>query len=141
MEHQEFSLTEAMKLLAKKPDRRKHKPNPFNKDRKYLEIKLVQDDLDKIFPVRDELIVNEYIAGNSINITLRLVTPMGQRDGLGSSVIRMYGKKPSGKSLIEARRIARSMALKNAAASFGNAFGRDLNRDGEVDAFKEKFVN
>lgn len=142
MEQQGLSFDDIQKALAKKPDKRNHKPNPWNEGREYLEIQLIQDTLDKIFPVRDEHVVNETIVGNSINISIRLTTPMGSRDGMGSSVVRIDSQGiPVGTSIIEARRIARSMALKNAAASFGRVFGRDLNRDREEDAFKVPVVN
>lgn len=140
---QDSLLNDLLKKVSRKPDVRNQKVNPWNEDRRYLEIKLVQDTLDKIFPVRDELVENEFVEGNAVHVTIRLVTPLGSRDGFGSAIVRedRYTGKVSGYSMIEARRIARSMALKNAAASFGRVFGRDIIRDQEEEAYKVKIVN
>lgn len=137
-----MNTEETLKRLKHKPTKKHTLKNPFDEDRVYLEIKYIQDKLDEFFPVRDEIVINEYVAGDSINITLRLVTEMGTRDGMGSAVVTLdRNGLPVGKRLITARKIARSMALKNAASSLGAAFGRDLNRDRETDAYNQKVVN
>jgi len=138
------------------------KKHPFAKNVDYLPVGKIEMLLDQIYGEWDYLIIHYGILGNSVTCHIRLtvVSPVTNhtitRDGIGAVPIELkatvYDKNDKNIIIEQGARhatdfeylnrtaimknlpAAKSFALKDAADTLGNLFGRSLNRD------KEDFV-
>lgn len=150
---------EFQKLFSKKPHPASIKKNQFANNSEYVEIGYIEMKLDQITKgLWNTEIKDVKLIGNSICVTIRLSVfhlsykTWIHRDGVGACPIEVTkGSSPVDFSQINAKAISKNLpvakteALKNAAKSLGNVFGRHLNRQFQheyvADANLEQFIN
>lgn len=150
---------EFQKLFSKKPAPGAIKKNKFANDSEYVEIGYIEMKLDQITKgLWNTEVKDVKLIGNSICVTIRLSVfhlsykTWIHRDGVGACPIEVKsGSSPVDFSQITAKAIqknlpvAKTEALKNAAKSLGNVFGRHLNRQFQheyvVEPQLEQFIN
>lgn len=133
-------------ILNAEPKKEWIKPNPKNKDLKYIPIEKVEYLLTMIFGLWEVEIKDVKILANSVVVTVRLrvKNPLNQsewlyQDGVGAQPIQI--KAGSGATEFDKMNTfaiqigapaAESYAVKDAAEKFGKIFGKDLNRKDEM---------
>lgn len=145
---------EIMKLLNEKPHAKAIKRNKFANDAAYLPIGLIEAQLDRFFGA-----LNWSFVVSKLEIQFNAITCVGEliifykdrqirRSGVGSCEIQMRsgstGMNPeniASKAMERDAPKAKSQALKNAAESLGDAFGRSLNRDYNHGYVEHKAMN
>lgn len=137
--HEEVEL---MRLLNEKPSDKAIKRNKFANNAAYLDVGMIEAQLDRFFGA-----LNWSFVVSKLDIQFNAIVCVGEliifykdrqirRSGVGASEIQMKsGNKGMNPENISPKAIerdapkAKSQALKNAAHSLGDAFGRSLNRD------------
>lgn len=150
---------EFQKLFSRKPAAAAIKKNKFANDSEYVEIGYIEMKLDQITKgLWNTEVKDVKLIGNSICVTIRLSVfhlsykTWIHRDGVGACPIEVRkDASPVDFSQITAKAISKNLpvakteALKNAAKSLGNIFGRHLNRQFQheyaPEAALEQFVN
>jgi len=145
---------EVMKLLNVAPSDKAVKRNKFANNAAYLDVGLIEAQLDRFFGA-----LNWSFVVSKLDIQFNAVVCVGdliifykdrqiRRSGVGASEIQMKsgtkGMNPeniSPKALERDAPKAKSQALKNAAHSLGDAFGRSLNRDYSHGFIEHKQMN
>ena len=129
------------KEFTKKPNPKNIKVNKFANNSKYLTIGYIEAILDRHFLTWDVYVTDVQLMLNAVVVTVRveMTTIAGSkitRMGVGASEIQTRKGSTtldpgtiSPKALEKNVPIAKSMAIKNAVASLGDAFGRNLNRE------------
>lgn len=112
------------KLLDQDPHTGQIRKNKFANDAEYLPIEYVEAQLDAIFGLGEwsHRITHISDLPDLITVAVELTAGGITRSGIASS-------QKKGKKLEAASSIAKAIAVKNAAASLGRVFGRNLNRD------------
>lgn len=141
------------KMLSKAPDPKEIKKHPFLKI-DYIPIDIIESKLDIYFKKWDVVDLEYNLVGNSMCVSLVLVVfdkttgaEYARRSGVAAIALqtdawdKSKGRKPKGydidpnnikaAALQMALPVSKATALKNAAASLGNDFGRSLNRNFE----------
>lgn len=150
---------EFQKLFSKKPQPSAIKKNKFANDSEYVEIGYIEMKLDQITKgLWNTEVKDVKLIGNSICVTIRLSVfhlsykTWIHRDGVGACAIEVKkDAHPTDFTQLNAKAIqknlpvAKSEALKNAAKSLGNIFGRHLNRQFQheyvADVSLDQFIN
>jgi len=136
------SLDAFLKRISTTPKTNSIKKNKFANNADYLEIGYIQAELDRVFHGLWEWeikLVNVAINGVYVTGNLRIFHPIANhwitRSGIGFKEFQLSAgrKEPlpenlSSKALERDLPIANAEAMKNAAKTIGNAFGRGLNR-------------
>jgi len=132
---------EVMKLLNEAPNPKAVKTNKFANNAAYLDIGLIEAQLDRFFGSLNwsfvvsklELQVNAIVCVGDLIIFYK--DRQIRRSGVGAAEIQLKkGSQTMDVSSINSKALerdvpkAKSQALKNAAHSLGDAFGRSLNR-------------
>ena len=132
-------------VLDRQPDSKFVEANKYAGNSKFLGIGYIEQMLDLIDPCWSFLPVDRGVYGNSfiyeglLELTHPLTGDKIRRTGIGAVPIELDAKRAT--SAIDFEHInpkamhknvpaARSYALKNAAQSIGDIFGRNLNRNG-----------
>ena len=133
---------EVMKLLNESPNSKAVKHNKFANNAAYLDVGMIEAQLDRFFGSlhwsfvvsKLEVQINAIICVGELIIFYK--DRQIRRSGVGACEIQMSkGSKEvthsnmSPKAMERDAPKAKSQALKNAAHSLGDAFGRSLNRD------------
>lgn len=132
---------EFIKFLEKQPSKKAIKKNPLANDSEYLPIGYVEKELDATYNGLWSVKVNSAdIKLNSVVVLLDLTVMLSNgiaitRSGIGSVPVQLKkGEVEINPSTINQMALqknfpsAKAIALKNAAQSLGNRFGRSLNR-------------
>lgn len=148
---------ELLTVINTHPRKEWIKKHPFNKKVDYLPVGKIEMLLDQIFGIWDFTVVDYKLIGNAVtvHIKLKVKNPKTgdwiERDGLGAVPLELeateYDKagnvtKQGAKHACDFEKLnrmaimknlpaAKSFALKDAADTLGNLFGRSLNRDKE----------
>lgn|SRR3990167_1476688 len=148
---------ELLAVINTHPRKEWIKKHPFNKKVDYLPVGKIEMLLDQIFGVWDFTVVDYKLIGNAVtvHIKLKVKNPKTgewiERDGLGAVPLELEAteynqdgtvKKQGAKHACDFEKLnrmaimknlpaAKSFALKDAADTLGNLFGRSLNRDKE----------
>lgn len=140
---------EVMKLLNEAPNPKAVKTNKFANNAAYLDIGLIEAQLDRFFGSLNwsfvvsklELQVNAIVCVGDLIIFYK--DRQIRRSGVGAAEIQLKkGSQTMDVGLISSKALerdvpkAKSQALKNAAHSLGDAFGRSLNR-----SYKHGYIN
>lgn len=133
---------ELLRLLNEAPKPQIVKKNKYAGDSSYLSIGVIEAQLDRFFGALNwsfvvtklELQVNAIVCTGDLIVFYK--DRQVRRSGVGASEIQLRsGSKSmditsiSSKAMERNAPIAKTQALKNAAQSLGDAFGRSLNRD------------
>lgn len=133
---------ELMRLIGVNPDPRLLKKNKFANNSEYLQIGIIESQLDRFFGALNwsfvvtelKLVVNSIVCTGDLIIfykdrQIRRSGTAAKEIQLSAGSKAMDASSMSSKALERDVPIAKTQALKNAAQSLGNAFGRSLNRD------------
>lgn len=133
---------EYTKFSNRQPDKKHIKKNSLANNSEYLPIAYIEKELDEAFKgLWSYEVESAEVKLNSVVVTLslRVFHPAGvwlTRGGIGAVPVQLkQGEKEINPMTINAMALqknfpsAKSIALKNAAQSLGNAFGRSLNRE------------
>jgi len=139
---EKLNLDGFLKRVSKKPDPKNIKKNAFANNAEYLEIGYIQAELDRVYAGLWEWKIDKIehlINGCLVYGTLSVFNPIAnayiKRSGVGFKQYQMKAGTTdptpanlSPKALERDVPIANAEAMKNAAKTIGNAFGRGLNR-------------
>lgn len=137
------------KILNEKPDQKSIKENPFANKAKYLPISFIEMKLDEMFfglwqteNFKSQVVVNEIIGQIDLLVYHPVIKSWIRRTGTASTPIQMQRgsgitevEKKIHNTLVKDYPHLKTECIKNAAKSFGKAFGRDLNRE-----FEDQYV-
>ncbi len=141
-------IEQFQELLNKKPDKKSIRVNKFAGDSMYIPIGNIENRLDEIYSgIWSYRIDKVEMIGNSIicQIVLRVLHPIAKvwicRGGVGAVPVQLNkGEKElnfltcKSDAFKKGVGTAKSQALRNAAQSLGEVFGRNLNRE-DVEEF------
>jgi len=136
------TLTNFQRMMNKAPQKKHVKQSPSSDKAKYLPIGVIENQLDEIYSGLWQTEASVELMGNSIvaTVQLRVFHPVAKlwitRTGVGAKKVQLNkGAQAMDTSQMKPDAFekgvgaAKSMALRNAAQSIGEAFGRSLNRD------------
>jgi hypothetical protein len=140
------NVTSFMKLLNVPPKKNVIKQNKFANNSNYLSIGHIEHLLDSFFPEWSYEVKSTQVLGNSIAVTvsLTLTSPITgniiKRDGVGACPIELKSGTQnaldfgniSPKAIQKNLPTAKSLALKNAAQTIADIFGRNINREDDI---------
>ena len=139
-------------ILNRAPGKRHIKISPSSDKAKYLPIGVIETILDETYGGMWQTTGKVELIGNSIvaTVTLEVLHPVARvwikRTGVGAKKVQLNkGAQAMDTAQMKADAFekgvpaAKSMALRNAAASLGQTFGRNLNR--ELDDYAYEYLD